>query len=180
MIAAVKNTFVDTILSRQNANAFLQSKTRSRRSLREEVIEECCEETCDYKERSNLAGKDGSWEAFSDVLCEVSSLGRRSCKCKTKEGYMYDCGRREDCADKTCECDENTKDPNWWKVTNVTYDDSRSTLKRSVVTSSSHTADNLPSQIEVTLKFVFSTSLTESESFTFFFHLNFFYSFLII
>ena len=130
------------------------------------MIEECCKETCDYKERSNLAGKYGSGEAFGDALWEVSSLGRRSCKCRAKEGHMYDCGRSEDCADKTCKCDGNAKDPNWWKVTNVTYYDSGSTLKRRVVTANSHTVDNLSGQVEITPKFIFSTSLTETESST--------------
>lgn len=68
MNATVKNNFVDTLLSRQNANEFLQSKIRSKRNPHEEVIEECCKETCDYKERSNLAGKYGSGEAFGDAL----------------------------------------------------------------------------------------------------------------
>ena len=99
-------------------------------------------------------------------MCKVSSLGRRSCKCRAKEGHMYDCGRSEDCADKTCKCDGNAKDPNWWEVTNVTYYDSGSTLKRRVVTANSHTVDSLSGQIEITPNFIFSTSLTESESFT--------------
>ena len=127
--AAVKNTLDNNIISRHNANAFLRWKTRSRRCLREEVIRDCWVETCDHKERDNLAGKYGSWKAFDKDLRDVSSLSRRLCNCIVKRRHRYNCGKAIQCVDKSCKCDGNTKNSKWWKVVDTKYDLSKSILK---------------------------------------------------
>ena len=61
------------LLSNENANSFLQTKSRNRRGLHEGLREECCYENCDFEERAEFSESYG-WEAVGDALCEVSNV----------------------------------------------------------------------------------------------------------
>ena len=66
------DTVADTILSKENANLFLQTKGRNRRGLAEGLKEECCDETCWYEERNEYVESHG-WPAINEALCKLSN-----------------------------------------------------------------------------------------------------------
>ena len=151
------------LLSNENANSFLQTKSRNRRALHEGLREECCYENCDFEERAEFSESYG-WPAVGDALCEVSNVEKRSCTCKARAGYNYECGGYS-CRDKPCKC-EGTKDPKDWEVLGVSYDVARGSLSQHPLAASSKTVDNLQGETEVEPSFSVTTTVTEEEEFT--------------
>ena len=151
------------LLSNENANSFLQTKSRNRRGLHEGLREECCYENCDFEERAEFSESYG-WPAVGDALCEVSNVEKRSCTCKARAGYNYECGGYS-CRYKPCKC-EGTKDPKDWEVLGVSYDVARGSLNQLPLAASSKTVDNLQGETEVEPSFSVTTTVTEEEEFT--------------
>ena len=151
------------LLSNVNANSFLQTKSRNKRGIHEGLREECCYENCDFEERAEFSETYG-WPAVGDGLCEVSNVEKRSCTCKAKAGYNYECGGYS-CRDKPCKC-EGKKDPKDWEVLGVSYDIARGSLSEHPIAASSKTVDNLNGEVKVEPSFSVSKTVTEEESFS--------------
>ena len=151
------------LLSNENANSFLQTKSRNRRGLHEGLREECCYENCDFEERAEFSESYG-WEAVGDALCEVSNVEKRSCTCKARAGYNYECGGYS-CRYKPCKC-EGTKDPKDWEVLGVSYDVARGSLSQHPLAASSKTVDNLQGETKIEPSFSITTTVKEEEEFT--------------
>ena len=151
------------LLSNENANSFLQTKSRNRRGLHEGLREECCYENCDFEERAEFSESYG-WEAVGDALCEVSNVEKRSCTCKARAGSNYECGGYS-CRYKPCKC-EGTKDPKDWEVLGVSYDVARGSLSQHPLAASSKTVDNLQGETKIEPSFSITTTVTEEEEFT--------------
>ena len=151
------------LLSNENANSFLQTKSRNRRGIHEGLREECCYENCDFEERAEFSESYG-WEAVGDALCEVSNVEKRSCTCKARAGYNYECGGYS-CRYKPCKC-EGTKDPKDWEVLGVSYDVARGSLSQHPLAASSKTVDNLQGETKIEPSFSITTTVTEEEEFT--------------
>ena len=150
------------LLSKENANSFLQSKNRARRGLHEGLREECCTENCDFEERAEFA-ESYEWDPVGDALCEISHLERRSCTCKARAGYNYECGTG--CSTKPCKC-EGTKDSKYWDVIDISYDIKKGSLDQKPVAASSKEVDNLQGEAELAPSFTVSTTVTEEEYFS--------------
>ena len=157
------NKIPNIFLSKENANSFLQSKSRNRRSLREGLLEECCYENCDFEERAEFSESYG-WERVGEGLCEVSNLEKRSCRCKARAGYYYECGGYS-CRYEPCKC-QGSKDPKWWEVINVSYDVKKGSLNQQAVAASSKTVDNLNGESQIEPSFSIQTTVTEEETFS--------------
>ena len=133
--------YVDTVdrgrallLSKENANLFLQSKNRARWELSQKIREECCtDESCDFEDRAEMAESYG-WDLLGDALCEVSHVEKRSCTCKARAGYYYDCGTG--CSTKPCKC-EGEKDSKYWDVIDISYDIKKGSLDQKPVAAGS-------------------------------------------
>ena len=151
------------LLSNENANSFLQTKSRNKRGIHEGLREECCYENCDFEERAEFSETYG-WTAVGDALCEVSNVEKRSCTCKARAGYNYECGGYS-CRDKPCKC-EGKKDPKDWEVLGVSYDVARGSLSEHPIAASSKTVDNLNGEVQVEPSFSVSKTVTEEESFS--------------
>lgn len=64
------------LISNENANSFLQTKSRNRRGLPEGLRQECCYENRDFEETAEFREPCG-WDAINDALCQVSKVERR-------------------------------------------------------------------------------------------------------
>ena len=162
--------YVDTVdrgrallLSKENANLFLQSQNRARWELSQKIREECCtDESCDFEDRAEMAESYG-WDLLGDALCEVSHVEKRSCTCKARAGYYYDCGTG--CSTKPCKC-EGEKDSKYWDVIDISYDIKKGSLDQKPVAAGSKEVDNLQGEAELEPSFTFSTIVTEEEYFS--------------
>ena len=151
------------LISNENANSFLQTKSRNRRGLVELLRQECCYENCDFEERVEFRDIYG-WEAIHDALCQVSKVEQRSCTCKSMEGYNHECGGHF-CRCRLCKC-EGKKDPKDWEVRGVSYDIATGSLNEHPITASSKTVNNLEGEVQVEPSFTISTTVKETESFS--------------
>ena len=150
-------------LSKENANSFLQKKSRNRRSVYEGVWEECCLERCEYEEKREFVEENG-YNNFYDAVCELSILEKRSCTCKAHAGYLYECGSYV-CKDRACGC-AGKKDPKKWEVIGVSYDTPRGSLKQRLLDTSTKDVDNLKGEIKIEPSYSYSATVAEGESFT--------------
>ena len=150
-------------LSKENANSFLQKKSRNRRSIKEGVFEECCWEDCVYEEKREFI-EENEDNAFYDAVCELSSMEKKSCTCQTYGGTNYECGSYT-CYGRACGCG-GKKDSKQWEVINVSYDIARGSVNEQPVSANSKTVNNLDGETQAQVSFSFSTTVTEEESFT--------------
>lgn len=149
------------LISNENANSFLQTKSRNRRGLRNGLREECCNENCYYEEIVEFREPYG-WNAINDALCQVSMVEQRSCNCK---GWpIYGCGDQH-CEDRLCNC-EGTKNSKDWKVRNISYDIADGSVSAHSTTTSSKFVDNLEGEVQVEPSFTISKTVEEAEWFS--------------
>ena len=158
--ADTSKTAANILLSNENANSFLQTKSRNRRGLHEGLREECCYENCFFEERAEFA-ESYSWESVDDALCEVSNVEKRSCRCKAQAGYYYECGGSY-CSTKPCQC-SGTKDSDDWEVIGVDYDIAKGSLNKHPLAAATKINNNLNGELDVTATFTVSKEVTEEE-----------------
>lgn len=168
--AAVTSEVADIVVSKENANSFLQGKSRSRRDLSQELAEECCAEDCDYEEIDEYKSWY-DWSSINEALCKLSNLDGKSCTCQTKSGINYECGGTQhhhySCSAKPCTCDGSEKDPKWWEVVDIKYDISKGSLKEYAIAGNYKTVDNLFNETLITPVFNISISVSDQETFSF-------------
>lgn len=70
---AVTSDAADIVVSEDNANSFLQGKSRSRRDLSQALGEECYVEDCNYEEIDEYRGWY-DWPVINEALCKLSKL----------------------------------------------------------------------------------------------------------
>ena len=149
-------------MSNENANSFLQTKSRNRRGLREGLRQECCYEDCDSEEIDEFR-KPYGWEAISDALCQVSVVEERSCTCKGMPGSQ--CGGYY-CQYRLCKCG-GTKNSKDWKVHSISYDIADGSLSEHPIVTSSRFVDNLEGEVQVEPSFTITKTVKEAESFSY-------------
>ena len=160
------DTVADTILSKENANLFLQTKGRNRRGLAEGLKEECCDETCWYEERNEYVESHG-WPAINEALCKLSNINKRNCNCRTKDQTLYKCGALPSCKVKPCLCGNTPKEWGWWEVTGVSYNFKEGSITSRPVAVGSKTINNIAGTLALTAMFNISVSVTEEEEFSY-------------
>ena len=160
------NGIADIMLSKENANLFLQTRKRNRRGLAEGLKEECCHETCWYEERNEYVEEYG-WSAINDALCKLSNLDKKSCNCQTKARTVYKCGSLPSCKVKPCMCGGTPKEWGWWEVTGVNYNMKEGFITSDPVTVSSKSINNLGGSLDLTAMFNVSASVIEEEEFSY-------------
>ena len=160
------NGIADIMLSKENANLFLQTRKRNRRGLAEGLKEECCDETCWYEERNEYVEEYG-WSAINDALCKLSNLDKKSCNCRTKARTVYKCGSLPSCKVKPCMCGGTPKEWGWWEVTGVNYNMKEVFITSDPVTVSSKSINNLGGSLDLTAMFNVSASVIEEEEFSY-------------
>ena len=164
--ADADNGIADIMLSKENANLFLQTKKRNRRGLAEGLKEECCDEICWYEERNEYVEEYG-WSAINDALCKLSNLDKKKCNCRTKVRTVYKCGSLPSCKVKPCVCGGTPKEWGWWEVTGVNYNMKEGSITSDPVTVSSKSINNLGGSLDLTAMFNVTTSVIEEEEFSY-------------
>ena len=164
--ADTNNAIADIMLSKENANLFLQTKKRNRRGLAEGLKEECCDETCWYEERNEYV-KEYGWPTINEALCKLSNLDKKNCNCRTKARTLYKCGSLPNCKVKPCMCGSTPKEWGWWEVIGVNYNMKKGSITSNPVTVSSKTINNLGGSLDLTAMFNVSVSVTEEEEFSY-------------
>lgn len=149
----------DVLLSKDNANSFLQKISRNRRqTFKESLSEECCDKTCTYGE---LNGYTIQGDEMKIVLCELSLVDKKPCRCHDEA-----CAIKYACRMRLCGCGTRPKDPEQWQVTGIEYHENKGSMNQHPVAAASKIVDNLHGEAEVTPTFSITTEVTEEESFS--------------
>ena len=149
----------DIILSKDNANSFLQKISRNRRqTFKESLSEECCDKTCTYGE---LNGYTNKGDEMKILLCELSVVDKKPCRCHDEF-----CATKYECRTRLCGCGKRPKDPEIWQVSGIEYETNKGTTSTHPVATSTKTVDNLDGEVEQDPNFSFSEQVTEEESFS--------------